>query len=200
MDFDIWAASLGVIRPMTDKWALNASLTWLQSEGRTPDSTGGALAEQRGGLQFRRFGRNPNDFVNSGGRLRGDVPWQFKSQFVYLLPKDISVSANLAYRSGPNRARQVRINDVTNLPTTILAQERGTYGRLPDATFLDLRLQKDFVLPNDFRVGLIADVFNVLNEGAHEGVQSSLGTSSSFNVPADFVTPRRLMLGAKLRF
>ncbi len=200
MDNDIYAASLGFQKPMSNNWSLSASLAYLKSEGRTPDSAGGSSLEQRGGLQFRVYGRNPNDFVNTGGRLRGDVPWQFKSQFVYLLPKGFSVAANLAYRSGANRARIVRINDVTGFPTAILAQERGTYGRLPDATFLDLRLQKDFVLANDFRIGLIADVFNVLNEDANEGVQSSLGTSSSFNVPAAFVTPRRLMLGAKLRF
>ncbi len=200
MDHDIYAASLGFLKPMANKWSLAASLTYLKSEGRTTDSGGPTSLEQRGGLQFRIFGRNPNDFVNTGGRLRGDVPWQFKSQFIYLLPKDFSVSANLAYRSGPNRVRQVRINDVTGLPTTILAQERGTYGRLPSATFLDLRLEKDFVLANDVRLGLSADVFNVLNEDAHEQVQSSLGTSSSFNVPAAFVTPRRLMLGAKLKF
>lgn len=200
MDNDIYAASLGFVKPMANNWSLSASLAYLKSEGRTPDSGGGTSLEQRGGLQFRVYGRNPNDFVNTGGRLRGDSPWQFKSQLIYLLPKDFSVSANLAYRTGANRARQVRINDVTGLPTAILAQERGTYGRLPSATFLDLRLQKDFVLPNDFRLGLTADVFNVLNDDANEAVQSSLGTSSSFNVPDAFVTPRRLMVGAKLRF
>jgi outer membrane receptor protein involved in Fe transport len=201
MDFDIWAASLGVIRPMTDKWALNASLTWLQSEGRTPDSTGGALAEQRGGLQFRRFGRNPNDFVNSGGRLRGDVPWQFKTQLVYQLPYGFSTALTLAARSGANRVRLVRPpRDVTNLSSTVLLEERGEVGRLPSQQLVDLRLQKDFRFGDRVDVALIADVFNLFNDDAHEAVRSDFVTADNFGEPASFVLPRRVQVGAKLKF
>jgi len=202
MDTDIYAASLGVVRPMANHWSLNASLTWLRSEGRTPDSGGGAAAEQRGGLQFRNFGRNPNDFVNSGGRLRGDVPWQFKSQFIYDFPKiNLLTSLNLSFRSGANLVRRVRLdNSITNLSSTILLEERGQSGRLPSATFVDVRVQKDFALGRGFKLGLIAEVFNLLNDDANETVQSTIVTSSSFNVPDGFIRPRRAQLGIKLRF
>ncbi len=201
MDNDIWAASLGFVRPMANKWSLNASLTWLQSEGRTPDSGGPSSVQQRGGLQFRNFGRNPNDFVNSGGRLRGDLPWQFKSQLVYQLPRDFLVAVNLSVRSGANRVRRVSPpRGVTNLRTRILGQERGTFGRLPTQNLVDLRLQKDFSFGNDKSIVIIADIFNVLNDDAYEVVVSSDSTSSTFNVPDDFVFPRRVQLGVKFRF
>ncbi len=200
MNHDIDAISLGLVKRMSDNWSLNSSLTWLQSEGRTTDSGGGSAVEQRGGLQFRNFGRDPNDFVNTGGRLRGDVPWQFKTQLVYRLPRGFLVSANLSFRSGGNRVRRVRVGNFTNLTTTILAQERGTFGRLPSATFLDLRLQKDFSLGNGVELSLIADVFNALNDDAYQTVVSSIATSSAFDLPDDFVLPRRVMLGAKIRF
>ena len=201
MDTDIYAASLGIIKRMSNNWSMNSSITYLQSEGRTPDSGGGSAAAQRGGLQFRRFGRNPNDFVNTGGRLRGDVPWQIKTQFVYLLPHDFTVAANFAHRTGANRVRQIRVpRGLTNLATTILAEERGESGRLPSANFLDLRLQKDFQLGNGMQIGLIVDAFNIFNDSAYETVQSSFGTSGAFNRPDGFVDPRRFMFGAKFRF
>lgn len=202
MDTDIYAASVGIVRPLANQWSLNASLTWLQSEGRTTDSGGGAAAEQRGGLQFRTFGRNPNDFVNSGGRLRGDVPWQLKAQFVYDFEKiGLLTALNLSMRSGANLVRRLRLdNDVTNLSSTILLEDRGDSGRLPSATFVDVRVQKNFALGRDFELGLIAEVFNLLNDDAHETVQSSIVTSSAFNVPDGFILPRRMQLGVKLRF
>ncbi len=201
MDHDIYAASIGINRPMRNNWSLLASLTWLRSEGRTPDSLGGSSVQQRGGLQFRRFGRNPNDFVNSGGRLRGDIPLQAKAQLVYRLPKGFLAAVNLTVRDGANRVRRVRPpRSVTNLSTTILAQERGTFGRLPTFSLVDVRLEKTFQLKGDLDLAVSADVFNLFNSDSYEGVRSSFSTSSVFNLPAGFVFPRRVQLGAKFRF
>ncbi len=201
MDIDIYAASLDVTKPMSNNWSMFASLTWLQSEGRTTDSGGPTSVQQRGGLQFRSFGRNPNDFVNSGGRLRGDLPWQFKGQLVYRLPKDFLVALNLSLRSGGNRVRRVRPpRSVTNLSTRILGEERGGFGRLPTQRILDIRAQKDFTLRNNMEFVIFADVFNVLNDDSHDTVVSSDSLSSSFNVSDGFIRPRRVQLGAKFRF
>ncbi len=201
MDTDIWAASLGINKPMSNGWSLNTSVTWLQSDGRTPDSGQGSALQQRGGLQFRSFGQNPNDFVNTGGRLRGDLPLQFKTQLVYQLPKDFLLAVNLNIRSGANRARRIRPpRSVTNLATRILAVERGDFGRLPTQSILDLRLEKSFQLKNNMNIALIADVFNVINDDSHEDLVSSDSNSSAFLTPDDFVQPRRVQLGAKFRF
>ena len=201
MDTDIYAASFGVVKPMSDNWSLNASLTWLQADGRTTDSGGPTSVQQRGGLQFRSFGRNPNDFVNSGGRLRGDLPWQFKTQLVYQLPLDFLVAVNLNIRSGGNIARRVRPpRSVTNLSTRILGQERGTFDRLPTQRVLDLRVEKRFRLRDDMDFALVADVFNALNDDSHDLLVSSDSISSTFLVPDGFIQPRRFQLGAKFRF
>jgi outer membrane receptor protein involved in Fe transport len=199
MNHTVDSVSLVLLKRMADNWSLNTSVTWLRSEGRTPDSNAGASSQQRGGLQFRTFGRDPNDFVNSGGRLRGDVPWQVKTQLIYELPAGFTASANYSFRSGANLARRVRAAE-TNLSSQILAQERGTSGRLPSAHFLDVRVQKELSLGGEAALVAFADVFNLLNEDAHETVVSSLGTSSSYNLPTSFVLPRRVMLGAKIRF
>lgn len=158
---------------------------------------------QRGGLQFRDFGKNPNDNVNSDGRLRLDVTWSGKAQFVYQLPAGFMVSGNIAHRNGAWTLRRARVSsDITNIPegTTILLQKRGENDRLPNVTQVDMRLQKDFRFGKDVRLGLFVDGLNLLNEEAWETVGSTLVTSDFFNEPLSPVFPRRFMLGAKFRF
>ncbi|HEY6555228.1 MAG TPA: TonB-dependent receptor, partial [Vicinamibacteria bacterium] len=132
MKTDIHAVTVGFVRRMTGNWQLNASVTWLRSTGRLGSSNLGSDASQRGGLQFVTFGRDPNDFVNTGGRLKGDIPWSVKAQFLYKLPADFLFGLNYNYRTGANKVRRERVGDITNLGTTLLLQPRGDYERLPD--------------------------------------------------------------------
>lgn len=208
---DIHSVSLGLFKHMSDKWQLTASATWLRATGTLQEGQGGAGEAgsgvgiiQRGGLQFRAFGQNPNSYVNVDGRLKSDVAWQFKVQAVYKLPAGFLVSANFSNRSGAHLVRRTRAlrSDYTHIPenTPILLQPRGENGRLDDVTILDARLQKDFRLGEKVRLSAFADAFNLLNSNTHQGVVTSLVESSSFLYPLEPLTPRRLMLGAKLKF
>ena len=199
---DVDAVGFGLLKRMTGKWSLNASATWLRATGRLTDSISGTTLQSRGGLQFRDFGKNPNHFVETDGRLTLDVAWAFKVQGMYQLPAGFLVSASFSNHDGAHRVRRGTVGDITQIPegTTILLQKRGTFGRLPDVSLLDVRLQKDFNLGSKARFSVFADGLNLLNNDAYEGVQSTLATSSVFNWPFDPVDPRRVMLGAKLRF
>jgi outer membrane receptor protein involved in Fe transport len=199
---DVNAVSFGVMKRKTGRWSLNASATWLRATGRLTDSISGATLESRGGLQFRDFGKNPNHFVNTDGRLTLDVTWAFKVQAVYEFPLGFLASASYSGHDGAHTVRRGTVRDITGIPegTTVLLQKRGTLGRLPDVNLLDIRLQKDFALTDQVRFSVFADALNVLNDDAHEGVQSTIATSSVFLWPFDPVDPRRIMLGAKLRF
>src|SRR5262245_49874487 len=206
---DVHAVSLALNRPMRDKWQFGGSVTWLRGTGRLQESASGVGIQQRSGLQFRDFGKNPNDFVNTDGRLRLDVTWNAKAQFVVQLPAAFLVSANFSYRQGAHIVRRGRLPgsatddfEGTNIPegTTILLQKRGENGRIPGVTFLDLRLQKDFNLSHQVKLSVFADMLNSFNDDAYESVQNSLVTSSAYLAPFDPVDPRRVMLGAKLRF
>jgi outer membrane receptor protein involved in Fe transport len=199
---DVQAASLALNKRMT-KWQMTASATWLKGEGRVTESVSGVGISQRGGLQFRDFGKNPNDYVNSDGRLRLDVTWTAKLQLVYELPAGFMVSANVAHRNGAWSVRRDRVPAaITNIPegTTVLLQKRGENERLPDVTQVDARLQKDFKLGETAKLGVFVDGLNLLNDGTYETVQSSLATSSVFNWPLSPILPRRFMLGGKFRF
>jgi outer membrane receptor protein involved in Fe transport len=209
---DINAVSLGLSRPMRNGWQTNVSVTWLRAEGSLQEGQGGAGEQgsgvgitQRGGVQFRNYGRNPNMFVNADGRLRSDVEWQAKAQVVFQLPAGFLVSGNFAYRSGAWLIRRIRLGeDVTGIPAdntnVLILQPRGENGRIESVTMLDARVEKDFKLGEQVKLGLFADVFNLLNESTTQGRVSTLVTSSAFWFPSDPVDPRRVMLGAKLRF
>jgi hypothetical protein len=199
---DVDAVSFGFLKRMIGRWSLNASATWLRGTGRLTDSISGATLQSRGGLQFRDFGKNPNHFVNTDGRLTLDVTWAFKVQAVYQFPGGFMASAALSNHDGAHTVRRATVRDITNIPegTTILLQKRGTLGRLPDVTLLDMRLQKDFKLGANAKLSLFADALNLTNNDAYEAVQSTIATSSVFLWPGDPVDPRRLMLGAKIRF
>jgi outer membrane receptor protein involved in Fe transport len=200
---DVHAFTVDVLKRMTGKWQLNASMNYLKATGRVQESKSTVGIQQRSGLQFRDFGKNINDFVNTDGRLRLDVTWNFKVQAVYQFPAGFLASANLTYRDNAWIVRRANIPaSVTNIPegTVILLQPRGQNDRLPRVTFLDMRLQKDFKFSKEARLSVFADALNLTNSDAYEGVLSATVTSSSFLFPASVINPRRIMLGAKVRF
>jgi hypothetical protein len=207
---DVNAVSFGLNRPMKNNLQVNASATWMRATGTLQEGQGGAGEQgsgvgitQRGGLQFRNFGRNPNSLVNVDGRLRSDVEWQVKAQLVYQLPAGFLVSGNFAYRSGAHLIRRYRVPAaITNIPdnNVLILQPRGENGRIESVTLFDMRLQKDFNLSDRVKLSVFGDALNLFNESATQTVQSTLATSSVFWYPADPVDPRRVMLGAKLRF
>jgi hypothetical protein len=200
---DVHAVTMGLMKRMTGNWQGNLSATWLRGTGRVTESVSGVGISQRGGLQFRDFGKNPNDYVNSDGRLRLDVTWSAKAQLLYKLPAGFLVSANAAYRNGAWLVRRGRVpTSLTNVPegTTILLQKRGENERISDVIQVDMRLQKDFRFGKNVRLGVFVDAINLLNESANETVQSSLASSAIFAYYSSPVFPRRFMLGAKFRF
>ncbi|HEY7922490.1 MAG TPA: TonB-dependent receptor [Vicinamibacteria bacterium] len=207
---DINAVSFALFKRMTGKWQMTASATWLRATGSLQEGQGGPGEAgsgvgiiQRGGLQFRQFGQDPNNYVNVDGRLKSDVTWQFKVQASYQLPAGFLVSANLSSRDGAHLVRRTRsLREITQVPENrpILLQPRGENGRLEDVTILDFRLQKDFRLGQKVRLAVMADAFNLLNSDTTEGVVTSLVESGSYLYPLSPVVPRRFMLGAKIKF
>jgi outer membrane receptor protein involved in Fe transport len=200
---DVHAVTFELLKRMTGKWQLNASANWLKATGRVQESKGSVGIQQRSGLQFRDFGKNINDFVNTDGRLRLDVTWNFKLQAVYQLPAGFLISANITNRDNAWIVRRANVSSsITNIPegTLIMLQPRGENGRLPRVTFVDMRLQKDFKFGKYARLSVFADALNLTNNDAYENVLSSTVTSSVYLWPDSVIDPRRIMLGAKFRF
>jgi hypothetical protein len=197
--------TLQLAKRMSNHWQLTASLVLSKATGRLPSSLAGPADEPVAAVvgpgTARRFGRNPNDFINTDGRLIHDRPVTAKVQFVYELPKGFLVGLNYTYQQGRPWGRLVQLpEDLVSLPTQILAEPIDGSRRVASWNLLDVRAQKEFKLGKDASFGLFLDALNLLNDDAHDDVGSRLGTSDAFGQPAFYVLPRRLMLGAKLRF
>ena len=72
--------------------------------------------------------------------------------------------------------------------------------RVPDWNLFDVRIQKDVHVGGEARLGVFGDILNLTNIAAPQGIGSRTGTSASFGLPTQYLIPRRLMIGAKIRF
>jgi len=77
---------------MSDNWQGTFSVVFSESPGRIGSSLMSPTASQIG--TAATFGQNPNDFVNTEGRLIADRPVIAKAQFVVNLPWRFLVGAN----------------------------------------------------------------------------------------------------------
>jgi outer membrane receptor protein involved in Fe transport len=183
--------TVGATKRMSSKWQLTASATFGKA---TRNRTNGTTSTQN----FQGFGQNPNDYVNSHGLSPLDRDVVFKTQVLYAgLPWGVSVSANYTHAAGYPYRRGTRVQPIgRNVPAAPLTDDK----RFPSLNVLDLRLQKDVKLGGRARVSLFVNAFNLFNNDAYQAFQDHLGTSEAFRKPADFILPRRAMLGAKLDF
>jgi len=198
---DIHAVTANVTKRMT-RWYANAGITYLRATGAVGGSPRSTSIQQRSALEFSQFGRNPNDFVNVAGRLNGDVGLEYKVQGVVRLPLGVQASASLDAREGAHRLRTRNIPSsiAGQSSTTIILQPRGELGRLSSVTILDARLQKDVSFGRGARLTVFLDALNLNNENAPQAVVQANVTSSQYQFPTSFVSPRRLMLSGKFSF
>jgi hypothetical protein len=194
---------------MSNNWQGTLSLVLSKSEGREPSSTQGPSVAQFG--TSGGFGRvgcgsqcpgGQNDYVNSDGLLIGDRPVVAKAQIIYRLPLGFLVSGNLQHQTGRPWARQVRITGAGNFPAnpTVYMEPLDGSRRLPSLNLIDARVQKSLKVGGPTVVDLFMDALNLTNSDTSENVLSRLGTSSSFSVPSRYIYPRRLQLGARIKF
>jgi hypothetical protein len=191
---------------MSHHWQGTLSLVLSKSEGREPSSTGGPAAAQGG--TSGSFGRIPgtggqNDFVNTDGLLIGDRPAVAKAQIVYQLPWGFLVSGNLQHQTGRPWARQIRVAGL-GFPSrpTIYVEPLDGSRRVPNLDLIDARIQKTVPLGGPgVKLDLFIDALNLTNNDTTESVLSRRGDqATTFGVPSRYVYPRRLQLGARIKF
>jgi hypothetical protein len=189
-----------VVKRLADRWQATAGLTLSKAEGRLGSSLN--EPDEGTGSTALTFGQNPNDFVNTDGRLTSDRPVVFKLQVVGELPWGITAAANFQHQTGKPWSRIARITEPDlGLPqTTILAEPLTGDRRLPDWNVVDLRVEKAFTFADDMSLAVFGDVLNLTNSDTYENIGNRLGTAENFGLPTRFIFPRRLMLGAKFRF
>jgi hypothetical protein len=191
---------------MSNNWQGTLSMVLSKSEGREPASTSGPASAQSG--TSGNFGRIPgvggqNDFVNTDGLLIGDRPVVAKAQLIYRLPWGFLLAGNLQHQTGRPWARQIRVGGL-GFPTkpTVYVEPLDGSRRVPNLDLIDARVQKSIPLgsPN-VNLDLFLDALNLTNGDTSENVLSRRGDqAASFGVASRFIYPRRLQLGARIKF
>jgi hypothetical protein len=194
---------------MSNHWQGVFSLVLSKSEGRLPSSAralpntgqssnGGSAPTS--GAPFGRQAAGPNDYINTEGRLNGDRPVVAKVQLMYQFPLGIMASANYQHQTGRLYSRQVTITGLGfPAPVTVNMEANTGDRRVPDVDLIDLRVQKEFTI-SPIRLGVFLDALNLTNSDQAEGVASTLGTNARFGVPTRYIPPRRVQIGAKVRW
>jgi len=206
---------LALNKKFSDRWMMQASVTWSKSEGLnlSSRSTGGYSQSQSLVWYTGKFGADPNDLVNAKGYLNLDRRWLAKFSFGYNFPWDILVSTNFTYQTGKPRMTFVRVFDLAQDPFTglrIISDEKGTDSTLLDGTTIpgrfdnyymwDVRLQKTFWIHKSWRIHAFFDFFNILNSDMFTNYWRFDSWRSGFNEPSDMPYPRRIQVGVKLEF
>ncbi len=196
--------SIQGVKRMSDNWQLTASLVLSKSTGRLGSSLASPLTSQQGiplsPVSGVEFGQDPNHYVNTDGRLIADRPVIGKVQFLYAFPHGFTAGVNYTHQTGRLWSRQVRVP--LGLPSDSLLNLEANTGdrRVPDWDFVDVRVEKDFSLGRGVKIGGFMDVLNLTNSDASESVGSRLVDNESFGLPVSYIIPRRIMLGAKIKF
>lgn len=180
---DYKAIEVEVNGRIADKFMLNASYTWSEAKGTNPGQfeLGPWAGGMGSGYHVGVFGDHcviPEDNFwyprldtsGLGGVETGDEGWYgflpysvdhvVKVFSTYLAPYDFILTLGFEWLSGYHWAKigfQPLYGDYMTFP-------EGRGGRTtPEHTYVDLSVQKDFILPQGFTIGLRLNVYNLLN-------------------------------------
>jgi hypothetical protein len=188
---------------MSNRWQANFGLTLSKSTGRQGSSSARSTPLSSAVSTASIFGQNPNDFINSDGRLVGDRPVVLKVQFLYQLPFGITTSVNYQSQSGKPIYSEIRVpTSVTRIPgaSRVIAYVNDGEDRTKLWQTVDARVEKSFRLGGSAELAAFGDFLNLFNSDANESVLERRLGFDDYLAPSRFVLPRRMMIGAKFRF
>jgi hypothetical protein len=181
-------------------WRAFGSYTLSRTTGMVISSAVGA-----GGAQISSvtgpfvFGRDPNSLTNAHGLLPGDRPHMARVMGTVAVPKTgVVLGGNFQYYSGLPWASVTQVR-LPQGDQRVLLEPRGSR-RLPAQTLLDLRVSRPFRAAGGLRVELLADVLNVLNSTASEGLVAENLFSPNFGKANVFIDPRRVMAAIRVNW
>jgi len=166
----------------SNNWMLNASYTYYKTTSNNWLVTRNAFPSP-----------NPNASVNS---LAGYPEHNIKVFGTVVLPFAIRISPFLQYRRGFRWTRSIQAPVAGN--PVVFVETRGTQ-KMTDFIGLDVKIEKEFTIQDDFRVGIFTDIYNLFNRGEENEVIEMI---SSPNLgKATLLTQGRLFrLGLRIYF
>ncbi len=140
----------------SNRWQLLASYTLSKAWGTTDNGFADDIGY--GGSVY-----DPNFWINSDGNSTYDPTHMIKIQGTYVIPT-IELSVNVYYHGVTGNAwtTRYRTSRFNQGRITFFIEPRGS-NHYPMDHQIDIRLEKIFTFASKYRLGLMVDVFNLLN-------------------------------------
>jgi len=192
----------------SNKWQFYAAYTYSRAWGSDDNSWGEYEENRTSSLGASTLFLNPNWSYNAEGTLTRDHPHILKLMGSYVLPLQITLGMYYSFTSGTAYNHNVRVPpeidpDSVGLYADWLrfyAEEKGSF-RYPSQHRLDLRLEKFFTFGKSMRLGLLMDMFNVLNASTVQEYETNVEPDAyEFEYVWGLVPPRTWRLGVHFEF
>ena len=174
----------------SSKWMAYISYTYSQSKGNYANT-------YAGGAGLITAFKNPNKQINAYGHLPFDPTHLIHAYATVILPLDISLTPNIAIRTGDNWTRSILVPSVSGSPT-VFVEPQGSQ-RLPARIDLDLRIEKIFNFSGHNRLQLTLDCLNIINRGV-EMLVGSVINDATFAKALYVSDPRTFRAGIRFFF
>lgn len=201
------ALIFGLDKRLSNNWQARVTYVLSKTEG-SQDNDG-----------FDSYGKNTlyesasRALVNRYGRLTNDRTHELKVLASYQIPRiDVNVSTYFRVLSGRTFTpfQQFRSSEINFVAASsgrrVLLEPLGSR-RNPTQTLASLRVEKNFKLAGDNRLGFFADVTNLFNSGVVTVTQDRYPSVSitgvgavAFGAPSAITAPRQVTLGARWSF
>jgi len=144
---------------------------------------------------------DPNSDINSFGRVYFDRSFTAKLLAFYRAPRNVTISAVARYYDGLPFARMLVVTGMNQGPFAIMATPRGNPGghRTEYHRTVDLRVRKRVGF-FERRLGLVLDIFNLLNDDQKTLEADLSGPRFSQRIPLATQAPRVARIGVEFEF
>ncbi|MGE0816049.1 MAG: TonB-dependent receptor [Vicinamibacterales bacterium] len=139
----------------------------------------------------------PNDLINTDGGRFNFTMWTAKINGSYDAGYGIRLTPALRFQQGQPYGRTFLAGAANgiNYGTQRILTEPIDSRRQDDIVILDLRMEKSFKLPNNRKLGVLVDVYNLTNSAAAQNITWSSG--SAFEQPIAIIGPTIMRFGMK---
>ncbi|MBS3820033.1 TonB-dependent receptor [bacterium] len=193
-----WGLHFIFKKRFSNKWQLLASYMYSEATGTVDNYSQSTIGDAPTS--------NPNDWINAEGHLTNDPTHMIKVNATYILPYGINMTARFEAVTGESWTRRLRTRLYHGVET-FFTEDRGSH-HYPMSKILDIRLEKTFTIAEKYQLGLMFDVFNVLNDDTIEDWGTRImydwypdqWPSTDGHQLYDIVAPRQARLGIRLRF
>jgi hypothetical protein len=188
---DYTGFELTFTRRLANRWMAQGSWVIGKSEGNYNNNNSFGNS-----TEYNDPNQDPRFQPLREGRLVNDTTHIAKVLGMYRAPWDVLVSGAFFFTSG-QRFNRVQRETLPQGRLDLFIEERGaqTYD---DQSRFDMKLEKQFRLTGDSRLGITLEGFNIFNNAAV--TSRTVRAGDSYFVPQGLVAPRRWRLGAVFRF